>query len=145
GAPVAPIWLSCHRVAAEHGPAVRRALGMNLENFDLGEALFERVISSRSGLVFTIHEYDDVWSLVKKPGRKVHLAQPSLLEWLGSLDPANEPFDPSYPYILVAGQRRSFNANQILRDLRWRKRDQEGTLQIHPEDLARLGSEDGGF
>jgi len=74
---------------------------------------------------------------VKNPERKIHLAQPLL--------PAKEPFDPSYPYNLVAGQRRSFNANQILRDPRWRKRDQEGTLQIHPEDLARVGSEDGGF
>jgi len=145
GAPVAPIWLSCHRVAADHGPAVRRALGLDREGFELGEALFERVISSRSGLAFSIHEYDDVWSLVKNPERRIHLASPLSLEWLASLDPAKEPFDPTYPYILVAGQRRSFNANQILRDPRWRKRDQEGTLQIHPADLARLGSEDGGF
>ena len=144
-APLAPIWLACHRAATEQGAAVRRALSADAVGFALGEILFDRVRSSRSGLRFSIHDYDDVWSLVKHRDGKIRLAVPRLLEWLRSLDPDVDAPDASYPYVLVAGQRRSFNANQIMRDPRWRKTDQEGTLAVHPADLAALGAEAGGF
>jgi anaerobic selenocysteine-containing dehydrogenase len=144
-APLAPLWLSCHRTATDHASAVGRALGVELAGFELGEALFERVASARSGLAFTTHEPDEVWSLVKHRDGKVHLAVPRLLDWLRALDPEGDGVDPAHPYVLVGGQRRSFNANQIMRDPRWRKGDQEGTLAVHPADLASLGVEAGGF
>src|SRR5207245_8903700 len=43
------------------------------------------------------------------------------------------------------GQRRSHNANQILRPPAWRKTDPDGALRIHPGDLAGLGVDPGGW
>jgi len=144
-AAAAPLWAGCHRTAGDYTAAVQRALGSTAEGFALGELLFERVLSSRSGLVFTAHEYADIWSLVKHGDGKIHLAIPALLEWLRELDPAAEQPDPSYPFTLVAGQRRMHNANQIFRTPAWRKTDLDGALRIHPDDLAALGGTDHGW
>ena len=92
---------------------------------------------------FTEHDYDEVWSLVSHPDRKVHLAIAPMLEWLGRLDPANAAPRGDYPFVLAAGQRRMFNANQIFRDPAWRRDDPDGALLISAADLAALGAEDG--
>lgn len=144
-AAAAPLWAACHRTAADHPRAVQRALDTTAEGLDLGERLFERVLSSRSGLVFTAHEYEEIWNLVKQPDGKIHLAIPQLLDWLRALDPAAEQPDPAYPFTLVAGQRRMHNANQIFRTPAWRKSDPDGALHIHPDDLAALGGSRGGW
>jgi anaerobic selenocysteine-containing dehydrogenase len=68
-----------------------------------------------------------------------------MLEWIKSLDSAKEVPDPDYPFFLHAGQRRSYNANQIFRNPAWRKEDPDGALKIHPDDIAQLGAADGGW
>jgi anaerobic selenocysteine-containing dehydrogenase len=138
------LWLACHRFATEQPEAVR-ATGLTGEGFTLGEALFEKVRTSRSGAAFSTHTYEQGWSLVKHKDRKIHLAVPQLLDWLRSLDPTQEENDPNYPFMLVAGQRRSYNANQIFRNPAWRKDDPDGALRIHPDDIAALGAVDGGW
>jgi anaerobic selenocysteine-containing dehydrogenase len=75
----------------------------------------------------------------------VHLAVAPLLEWLAGLDPADDAEDHEHPFTLVAGQRRMHNANQIFRTPAWRKSDPDGALRIHPADIERLGSDDGGW
>jgi anaerobic selenocysteine-containing dehydrogenase len=82
---------------------------------------------------------------VKHKDRKIRLVVPQLLDWLRSLDPTQEENDPNYPFILVAGQRRSYNANQIFRNPAWRKDDPDGALRIHPDDIAALGAVAGGW
>ena len=68
-----------------------------------------------------------------------------MLDWLGSLDPAEiEPL-ADLPFVLAAGQRRMFNANQIVRDPAWRRDDPDGALLVNPDDLAALGVDDGGW
>ena len=144
-AAAAPLWAACHRTVMEHTGAVQRALDTALAPPALGEALFAEVLASRSGFVFTAHEYEEIFALVKHPDGKVRLAIPALLDWLGRLDPAAETDDPAYPFTLVAGQRRMHNANQIFRDPGWRKSDPDGALRVHPDDLAALGGRDGGW
>jgi anaerobic selenocysteine-containing dehydrogenase len=39
----------------------------------------------------------------------------------------------------MAGERRTYNANQIYRDPAWRKTDPEGALRMHPGDARALG------
>ena len=57
---------------------------------------------------------------------------------------ATEPAgDATYPFILMAGERRSYNANQIFRDPAWRKVDKDGAMRLHPKDAAELGLADG--
>jgi anaerobic selenocysteine-containing dehydrogenase len=50
-----------------------------------------------------------------------------------------------YPFVLSAGERRSFTANTIIRDTSWRKRDPAGALRLNPSDAERLGIADGGM
>jgi formate dehydrogenase len=51
--------------------------------------------------------------------------------------------DPQWPFLLSAGERRSFTANTIFRDPAWRKRDPDGALRVAPADATALGLADG--
>ena len=144
-AAAAPLYAGCHETAMKHTVAVQRALETTAEPPILGEMLFGKLLASRSGFVFTAHEYDEIFQLVKHPDGKIHLAVPEMLDWLARLDPAAEQPDPAYPFTLVAGQRRMHNANQIFRTPAWRKTDPDGALRIHPDDIAALGGRDGGW
>lgn len=144
-AAAAPLWQAAHLCAKRSPQAVRRALdaGRDVPDEMLGEALFDAIVGSRNGVAFTEHDYDDVWSLVSHPDRKVRLAIAPMLEWLGRLDPTTAAPRGDYPFVLAAGQRRMFNANQIFRDPAWRRDDPDGALLINATDLASLGAEDG--
>jgi anaerobic selenocysteine-containing dehydrogenase len=95
-------------------------------------------------VVMSRHEFQDVWYLIRNPDRRIHLAVPEMLRELDSL--AVETLDESatHPFILMAGERRSYNANQIFRNPAWRKGDKEGVMRMHPNDAVALGIEDAG-
>jgi anaerobic selenocysteine-containing dehydrogenase len=84
-----------------------------------------------------------VWSLIAHPDRKVRLDIAPMLEWLGRLDPNAAATPKDYPFVLAAGQRRMFNANQIFRDPAWRRDDPDGALLINASDLEALGAKEG--
>ncbi len=138
------LWLAAHRLATDQPDAVR-ATGLSGNGFALGETLFEKIRISHSGTAFSTHTYDQVWTLLKHRDQKIHLAIPQLLDWLQSLSPERDGGDPAYPFMLIAGQRRSYNANQIFRTPHWRKDDPDGALRIHPHDIAVLGAEPNGW
>ena len=146
-AAAAPLWAAAQSFARRAPAAARRALAAagSIADAALGDALFDAVVAARHGTAFSRHAYEDVWSLIEHPDRKVHLVVPGMLEWLGRLDPAASLADPDFPFVLSAGQRRMFNANQIFRDPAWRRDDPDGALLIHPLDLAALGVESGGW
>lgn len=127
--------------AQKHERAMRRA-GYTGPSRLLGSALFKAILKQREGVVLSRHEYDEVWSLVRHPDRRIRLEIPEMLaEWqaLASEAPASSEF----PFILMAGERRSYNANQIYRDPAWRKVDPHGALRMHPDDAAALSLADG--
>ncbi|MFW2852667.1 molybdopterin-dependent oxidoreductase [Sphingomonas sp. TX0543] len=138
----AVFWSAAHQCAAEHAVAVKRA-GIDGEGAALGEAIFTKIMESPSGFVFSEHEYDEVLGLIRHADGKIHLAIPEMLEWVDRLDPAQVAPDPAFPFMLIGGQRRHYNANQVIRDPRWRKNDPNGALQMHPHDLARVGGNPG--
>jgi anaerobic selenocysteine-containing dehydrogenase len=144
-AAAAPLWGAALACAKRAPDAVRRALGAGGEVSDkeLGDALFDAIVAARSGTAITAHTYDEVWSLISHPDRRVHLAITAMLDWLGKLDPATSGPAKDYPFILAAGQRRMFNANQIFRDPAWRRDDPDGALLVNAKDLASLGAADG--
>jgi anaerobic selenocysteine-containing dehydrogenase len=88
------------------------------------------------------HEMQDVWSLVKHKDGRIHLAIPEMLTELKALQSYSPP-GADYPFILMAGERRSYNANQIYRDPAWRKVDPHGAMRMHPDDALRLGMQNG--
>ncbi len=108
----------------------------------LGNALFNAILQGKSGVIISKHEFDDMWSLLKTADKKVHLEIPEMLtelQQLASEDLTNHDF----PFVLMAGERRSYNANQIYRDVAWRKTDPKGTMRMHPEDAEELGLTNG--
>ena len=140
---VAPLWLACQRAATTMPTPVQRALGSAATGFALGQALFDKALESPSGFAFSRHEQEEVWDLIKAD--RIQLAVPELVDWLGRLDPSEEQPDPDYPFSLLNGQRRSHNANQILRAPAWRRSDVDGALRIHPDDLTGLDAESGAW
>jgi anaerobic selenocysteine-containing dehydrogenase len=144
-AAAAPLWQAAQACAKRSPEAVRRALGERGKVADdqLGDALFDAIVGTRSGVAVTEHTYDEVWLLVSHPDRKVRLAIAPLLDWLARLDPKLAEAPKDYPFVLAAGQRRMFNANQIFRDPAWRRDDPDGALLINARDLQDLGASDG--
>ena len=146
-ASAAVLWPAAQVCARRTPEAVRRALDIPADIPDrrLAEKLFDALVRSPTGLAFTKHRYEEVWSLIDTPDRKVQLAIPEMLEWLDKLDVAQTRPHPDFPFVLAAGQRRMFNANQIFRDPAWRRNDPDGALLVHPDDLAELEASDGAW
>jgi anaerobic selenocysteine-containing dehydrogenase len=139
----AALWFSAQQCARRYPDQVRAA-GHLGEGPALGDALFDAMIANPDGVVFTRHEHDEAWSLVATPEGKVELAIPELLAELAALEQAPTQYtDDDFPFVLSAGERRSFTANTIVRDPAWRKKDPEGALRIHPVDAEALGVADG--
>jgi anaerobic selenocysteine-containing dehydrogenase len=127
--------------ASRHEAAVRRA-GYSGSGRGLGANLFRAIVEQHSGVIISRHEYDEVWSLLRTPDRRIQLAVPEMLRDLERLgDEVAET--GSWPFILMAGERRSYNANQIFRDPAWRKVDKHGAMRMHPDDARDLGLAEG--
>jgi anaerobic selenocysteine-containing dehydrogenase len=109
---------------------------------NLGFALFDKILHEKTGVIISKHKFSDVWKLIKNKDRKIYLEIPEMLEELRELKHENLSND-EFPFILMAGERRSYNANQIYRNPEWRKIDKNGTMRIHPEDAAEIGIANG--
>ena len=136
-AAAAPLLPLAVQYATQHYAAVKRA-GHEGNRLTLGSALFHAILTGRSGIVLSRHEFADTWSLVKHPDGRIHLAIPEMLDELRALPTESPPDTTDYPFVLMAGERRSYNANQIFRDPAWRKVDKAGALRIHPDDAKAL-------
>jgi anaerobic selenocysteine-containing dehydrogenase len=139
----AALWLAAHGVAQIYPDSVRRA-GFEGDGLALGEALFEAILTRRSGLVFTVDEPQDTWRRMATGDGRINLSVDVLLDELEQLAGERPTVDDEFPLILSAGERRSSTANTIYRDPGWRKTDTAGAMRIHPDDAARLGVADGG-
>ena len=137
------LWGAAHTCALSYPESVRRA-GFAGEGPALGEALFEAILSRRSGVTFTVDEYEETWRRLATPDGRINLTIPELLPELAAL--ANEPVEPDreFPFVLTAGERRSTTANTIFRNPAWRKKDAAGALRMSPNDAEALGVSDGG-
>jgi anaerobic selenocysteine-containing dehydrogenase len=140
-AAAAPILPMAMQYAASHFSAVKRA-GYSGNRLTLGCALFQAILEGRSGVTISRHEFADTWSLIQTEDRRVHLAVPEMFEELHALREESRP-GAGYPFVLMAGERRSYNANQIYRDPAWRKVDKNGAMRIHPDDAKELELSDG--
>jgi anaerobic selenocysteine-containing dehydrogenase len=132
------LWGAAQRCAQANPAGVARA-GFG-EGPEAGERLFDAILTGASGVVFTDDEADDLWRRVRTDDGRLHLAVAPLLDELRALaDEVPPGDDPEWPFLLSAGERRSFTANTIMRDPDWRKRDTEGALRISQADAERLG------
>jgi len=109
-----------------------------------GNALFDAILATPSGVTFTSDDWDDVWTYVRRPDRRFTVDIPELTGKLHDLRTARSSWvTDDFPLVLSAGERRSFTANTIYRDPTWRRRDVQGALRISPQDATALGLAEG--
>ncbi len=134
----AALWGLAQKTAMAYPEAVKRA------GHPDGHALFEAILTGRSGVTFTVHEYADDFALITHPDRKIAVEMPEMLDDVRALRSAPKTLTSAeYPMVLSAGERRAYTANDILRDPSWRKRDVNGALRISPQDATAIGLRDG--
>jgi len=139
----AVVWGIAHQFAAAYPDSLRRA-GFEGKGFEGPERLFDAILENPSGVIYSLDEFDESWKRIKTAGGKFHAAIPELLDELESLRTQEAGTgDRAFPFVLSAGERRSFTANTILRDPAWRKKDIGGSLRINADDAAQLGVTDG--
>ena len=127
------------KAAMEHGPSLARA-GFTGSPMEAATKLFDAILASESGVVFAVDEWADVVRRIRTPDKKIHIALPDMLAELGRVVARPvETIDDAFPFVLTAGERRSFTANTIIRDPSWRKKDHDGALRISADDARTLG------
>jgi anaerobic selenocysteine-containing dehydrogenase len=125
------------RAAMTSGRSLARA-GFTGTPFEAAFALFDAICAGESGVIFAVDEWAEVTP--KTPDKKIHVLLPDLVAELEKLVATGAAVrDAAFPYVLTAGERRSFTANTIIRDPEWRKKDPGGALRISPQDAAALG------
>lgn len=135
----AAIWGLAHRCAMLYPGAVQRAGHAD------GEALFDAILASPSGVTFTLDEYEDDWSYVAHPDGRFRLEIAELLDEIRGLQDSEPGWTTSdFPVVLSVGERRAYTANDIYRNAEWRKRDADGALRVSVADAAAYGLADGG-
>ncbi|HTY54138.1 MAG TPA: molybdopterin-dependent oxidoreductase [Candidatus Binataceae bacterium] len=137
----AALWGIAHNFARRYPQSLRRA-GFDGNGPELGEALFDAMLKSVSGVAISVDPFEETWRRIHE-GR-VNLTIPDLMPELKSLREEHPLSDPEFPFVLSAGQRRSSTANTIIRDPRWRPKDPAGALWISPVDAGELGVKNGG-
>ena len=141
----AAVWFLAQLCAMNYPEAVERAGFAPNGNGNAGDALFDAIIESDDGVVFTRHLWDQAWDLMGvRDDRKMRIHIPQLLDLLRELPGAPRSYTTDdFPFVLSAGERRSFTANTIFREPAWRKTGTDGALRISPPDAAELGLVDG--
>lgn len=134
----AVVWGLALRCAMSHSASLTRA-GFDGPPAVQAGKLFHALLDNPSGVIFAVDEWDQVIGRVATEDKKIHLALPDLLDELAGLAKEPEHRDPDYPFVLAAGERRSFTANTIIRDPQWRKKDTHGALRLSVEDARTLG------
>ncbi|WP_394836525.1 molybdopterin-dependent oxidoreductase [Pendulispora rubella] len=130
---------------AFENPAQLARAGFGGTPIEAGVALFQAMMTSPSGVVFAVDEWSEVLGRIGTKDGKIHVSLPDLLEELEKCTRSGpNDYDERFPFVLSAGERRSFTANTIIRDPSWRKKDASGALRMNPEDAAALGITDGG-
>jgi anaerobic selenocysteine-containing dehydrogenase len=136
----AALWGIAHNFARNNAETLRRA-GFTEEGDELGDALFDAILEDRSGVVYSITDYEDTWSRISE--ERVSLTITQLIPELKSLRDEYPSSNPEFPFVLSAGQRRSGTANTIIRDPKWRPKDPHGALWMSPVDASELGIQSG--
>lgn len=135
----AALWGQAQKTAMTYPDAVRRAGHAD------GNALFDAILGSPSGVTFTVHNYKDDFALIGHSDHKISLEIPEMLSDIRALaDVQDRLTTDELPIVLSVGERRAFTANDIFRDPSWRKRDADGALRVSVEDAQALGLHDGG-
>jgi formate dehydrogenase len=141
-ASTAPVWGLCQVYCRRHSAEAARA---GFSGPAAGNQLFEALLASDTAVVIGESTYEESFTRIPFPENRLQMAIPELLEEvevLRKLQPLVSLSD-EYPFALVAGARRAYTANCLVRDPRWMKGRQAMSLTMHPEDGEKFGLPDG--
>ncbi len=138
----AVLWGTSNFYAQRYKKQVRRA-GYEGKGHMLAEDLFEKILTVDTAVPISLHTYDEGWELIRHKDGKIHLAIDEMLAEMRDLEDEKEMTNEEFPLVLAAGERRDYNANQIMRSPDWRRKDRDGALRIHPEDAVEAEVTDG--
>jgi len=135
----AALWTVAH-FFAQRQPEALNNTGIKGEGVEPGNRFFEAILKSERGLVFSSESYESTWRRVKTGDGKINALISEMLPEIESLDdgPAQITTE-EFPFVLSAGERRSYTANTVLRGAAWRKKDPDGALRVSPDDANALG------
>jgi anaerobic selenocysteine-containing dehydrogenase len=139
----AAVWWICQSAAPRIEGSLARA-GFTGPPPEAADALFDALIASKSAVVFAVDDWEESFARVRTPNGRIQLAIPELYDELDGLVSETEATSADYPFVLSAGERRSFTANTIFRNPDWRRKDRDGALRMHPDDAQRVGVQEGG-
>lgn len=126
------------RAAWQQGRAAFRACFFQL-------SMVDAILAGPSAVVFCKDDWADSFARVQTAEGRIQLAIPELFADLDALRKEAAPAPSAeYPFVLSAGERRSFTANTIIRNPDRRSKDRNGALRMHPDDAARVGLTHGG-
>lgn len=118
--------------------ALRNPAALHGAGFSSGDELFDAIVSSPSGVVFSVEEPTAAFDRIR--GGRLQLEIADLLAQTAQLVHLAPPATTvEFPFVLSAGERRSSTANTLYRSAGWRKNDHEGALRVSPADAAGLG------
>lgn len=142
-AEAAPFWALCHQFVQKNPEEAANA-GFAGDPFTAGEAMFERLITAKSGFEYTVsNDYSASWKRVGYPDKKIRLHITELFPQVQELDASPLQHSEEFPFIMSAGNRRATTANTIVRDHTWDRKGVAASLQISPNDAAKLNLADG--
>ena len=134
------LWYSSQMAAAKT-PEALEAAGFKDEGAGVADALFNKIIDTDTAVIVSKGKYEDLMKNLKHKDGRIHLYIEEMFDEIAALE--NLPTTDEFPFVLAAGERRSYNANQIMRSNDWRKKDPDGSLRMNPADAAALGVETG--
>jgi formate dehydrogenase len=138
----AALWGVCQLAVKHQRASIQRAgIGAQAKDpADVADALFDAILAAPSGLTFSVDEWSESMRRIATPNGRIQLALPEFFDELRSLQDEPAPRPPAdYPFVLSAGERRSYTANTIIRNPDWRRKDRHGALCMSPDDARRLG------
>jgi hypothetical protein len=139
----AALWVLFQLVAPTLAASLARA-GFTGSPPEAADALFDALLASKSAITFSVDDWEESFARVATHNGRIQLAIPELFDELDGLAREPERVDAEFPFVLSAGERRSFTANTIMRNPDWRKKDRAGALRMHPDDAKSAGVADGG-
>ena len=139
----AALWGLCQRFAKRFSTQVARA---GFEGPLAGHELFMAMCNSPSGVAITELQHEESFAVLPNSDQKIHMKIGGLLRDIDELDELQPPvpIPDGFPMVLVAGQRRSYTANCIMRNPEWIKGKGQIELTISPDDASELGLEESG-
>jgi anaerobic selenocysteine-containing dehydrogenase len=135
----------CAAFAANHREALIEAGTIGADD-EPGQALFEKLLEHREGLLLCRLDPDRNWSCVRTPDQKAVLDAPEVLDLFRGIEiPEDTDFRKNleFPFMLQTGERTDSNANTIHRDPTWRRALRTSYLRMHESDAVSLDIADG--